>query len=194
MARKDTLDIINAALFDKEKQDKLAPADRELLERIQTTYSVWLDKPTLTDANIRDYIMVNFGLSRSKAYEQISLLKMLLGSVPQASKEFYRYKANYILDQAHAAAIAGNDRKAKALTKIAEAIAYNNRTNEQEDVGLPFDEIVPKDQSFTTDPAVLGIVPQPGLREKANRLLKKYEEDFELDGREYDEYQEDNIS
>lgn len=194
MARKDTLDIINAALFDKEKQDKLAPADRELLERIQTTYSFWLDKPTLTDANIRDYIMVNFGLSRSKAYEQISLLKMLLGSVPQASKEFYRYKANYILDQAHAAAIAGNDRKAKALTKIAEAIAYNNRTNEQEDVGLPFDEIVPKDQSFTTDPAVLGIVPQPGLREKANRLLKKYEEDFELDGREYDEYQEDNIS
>lgn len=194
MARNDTLDIINAALFDKEKQDKLAPADRELLERIQTTYSFWLDKPTLTDANIRDYIMVNFGLSRSKAYEQISLLKMLLGSVPQASKEFYRYKANYILDQAHAAAIAGNDRKAKALTKIAEAIAYNNRTNEQEDVGLPFDEIVPKDQSFTTDPAVLGIVPQPGLREKANRLLKKYEEDFELDGREYDEYQEDNIS
>lgn len=194
MARKDTLDIINAALFDKEKQDKLAPADKELLERIQTTYSFWLDKPTLTDANIRDYIMVNFGLSRSKAYEQISLLKMLLGSVPQASKEFYRYKANYILDQAHAAAIAGNDRKAKALTKIAEAIAYNNRTNEQEDVGLPFDEIVPKDQSFTTDPAVLGIVPQPGLREKANRLLKKYEEDFELDGREYDEYQEDNIS
>lgn len=194
MARNDTLDIINAALFDKEKQDKLAPADRELLERIQTTYSFWLDKPTLTDANIRDYIMVNFGLSRSKAYEQISLLKMLLGSVPQASKEFYRYKANYILDQAHAAAIAGNDRKAKALTKIAEAIAYNNRTNEQEDIGLPFDEIVPKDQSFTTDPAVLGIVPQPGLREKANRLLKKYEEDFELDGREYDEYQEDNIS
>lgn len=179
MARNDTLDIINAALFDKEKQDKLAPADRELLERIQTTYSFWLDKPTLTDANIRDYIMVNFGLSRSKAYEQISLLKMLLGSVPQASKEFYRYKANYILDQAHAAAIAGNDRKAKALTKIAEAIAYNNRTNEQEDIGLPFDEIVPKDQSFTTDPAVLGIVPQPGLREKANRLLKKYEEDFE---------------
>lgn len=194
MARKDTLDIINAALFDKEKQDKLAPADKELLERIQTTYSFWLDKPTLTDANIRDYIMVNFGLSRSKAYEQISLLKMLLGSVPQASKEFYRYKANYILDQAHAAAIAGNDRKAKALTKIAEAIAYNNRTNEQEDVGLPFDEIVPKDQSFTTDPSVLGIVPQPGLREKANKLLKKYEEDFELDGREYDEYQEDNIS
>lgn len=191
MARNDTLDIINAALFDKEKQDKLAPADRELLERIQTTYSFWLDKPTLTDANIRDYIMVNFGLSRSKAYEQISLLKMLLGSVPQASKEFYRYKANYILDQAHAAAIAGNDRKAKALTKIAEAIAYNNRTNEQEDIGLPFDEIVPKDQSFTTDPSVLGIVPQPGLHEKASKLLKKYQDDFELDGREYDQYEED---
>lgn len=193
MARTDTLDLVTAALFDKEKQDKLAPADKELLARLQETFTFWCDKPTLTDANIRDYIMVNFGLSRSKAYDQISILKMLLGKVPQASKEFHRYKANYILDQAYAAAVSGNDRKAKALTKIAEAIAYNNRTNEPEEAGLPFDEIVPKDQSFTTDPSVLGIIPQPGIREQAAKLLKKYEADFELDYRDYDEFQ-DNIS
>lgn len=191
MARSDSLELITQALFDAEKKQSLSVADLELLERVRDAYTFWLEKPTLTDTNIRDYLMANHAISKSQAYNDISIIKAVLGHVPTATKEFYRYKANHILDQAHAAAMAGNDNKAKALTKIAEAIAYNNRTNEDDGEKLPFHEIVPKDLSFTLDPSAAGIKPVEGLREKSKRLFEKYKEEIELDTTNYVEYEED---
>lgn len=194
MARQDTFDLITQALFSIEKRNELSEGDLKILERLRDVYTIWLDKPTMTDANIRDYIMVNYESTKSAAYTDIALLKTVLGNVPVANKEFYRYKANYILDQAHAAAVAGNDRKAKALTKIAEGIAYNNRTNEDDGEKLPYDEIVPKDLSFTLDPAAAGVKPVPGVMEKAKKLYKKYEDDIELDTSSFIDYEEEILS
>lgn len=191
MGRADSLELISQALFDTEKRQSLSPADAELLERVRDAYTFWLEKPTMTDTNIRDYLMANHCISRSQAYNDIAIIKAVLGNVPTASKEFYRYKANHILDQAHAAAIAGNDAKAKALTKIAEAIAYNNRTYDDDGEKMPFNEIVPKDLSFTLDPSAAGIKPVDGLREKSKRLFEKYKEEIELDTTAYVEYEED---
>lgn len=183
--KNDSLDIIIKAMFD----DNIALNDcqRSLLVRIKDAYTLWLSQPTLTDTKIRDYLMVNHHVSKSQAYNDIAMIKIVLGDVPLASKEFFRYKANYILDEAHAAAMAGNDKKAKALTKIAEAIVYNNRTNVDDGEKIPFDEIVPKDLSFTVDPSVAGVKVIPGIREKAMKLLKKYSDDIEIDVVDYDE-------
>ena len=191
MARPDSLELFTQALFDVEKKKALSDSDIQLLERVRDVYTFWLEKPTLTDTNIRDYLMVNFAVSKSQAYNDIAMIKAVLGSVPTATKEFYRYKANHILDQAHAAAMSGNDNKAKALTKIAEAIAYNNRTNEDDGEKLPFNEIVPKDLSFTLDPSAAGIKPVPGLREKSKKLFDKYKDEIELDTTAYVEFEED---
>jgi len=193
MARQDTFDLITQALFSIEKRNELSEGNMKILERLRDVYTIWLDKPTMTDADIRDYIMVNYESTKSAAYTDIALLKTVLGNVPVANKEFYRYKANYILDQAHAAAVAGNDRKAKALTKIAEGIAYNNRTNEDDGEKLPYDEIVPKDLSFTLDPSAAGVKPVPGIVEKAKKLFKKYEEDIDLDTSSYVDYEEEPV-
>ncbi len=185
--------MITDALFDVEKRKALSVADMILLERLRDVYTFWLDKPTLTDTNIRDYLMATFKISRSQSYNDIAILKTVLGHVPTASKEFFRYKANHILDQAHSAAMAGNDHKAKALTKIAEIIAYNNRTNEDDGEKLPFEQIIPRDLSFTLDPVAAGVKPVPGVREKAQRLFEKYKEEIELDTTAYAEFEE-NIS
>lgn len=184
MARNDSLDLVVRAMFDSSVV--LTEKDQQMMVRLRDVYTFWLSKPTLTDSNIRDYLMVNFGLSRSQAYNDIAHIKMVLGNVPVANKEFFRYKANHILDEAHNAAMAGNEKKAKALTKIAEAIAYNNRTNEDDGEKMPFDEIVPKDLSFTIDPTVAGVKVIPGMREKAIKLYEKYAEDIELDVTSYD--------
>jgi len=189
MARNDTMDLMVRAMFDSSVE--LSPKDREMLERLRDVYTFWLSKPTLTDSEIRDYLMVNFNISKFAAYSDISLIKLVLGNVPTAAKEFYRYKANHILDEAHKAAMAGNEKKAKALTKIAEAIAYNNRTNEDDGDKMPFDDIVPKDLSFTIDPTVAGVKVIPGMREKAMKLYHKYAEDIELDVTSYDEAEAD---
>lgn len=190
MARQDTFDLITQALFSIEKRNELSEGDLKILERLRDVYTLWLDKPTLKDTDIRDYIMVNYDSTKSAAYTDIALLKTVLGNVPVANKEFYRYKANYILDQAHAAAVAGNDRKAKVLAKIAEGIAYNNRTNEDDGEKLPFDQIIPKDLSFSIDPSVAGVKPVKGIRETAEKLFKKYDGEIELDISNYTDFDE----
>lgn len=185
MARADSMDLIVQALFDNTVQ--LPEADQQLLVRLRNVYTFWLEKPTLSDMKIRDYLIANFNISKSQAYKDIAQIKMVLGNVPVATKEFFRYKANAILDQAHDAAMAGNEKKAKALTKIAEAIAYNNRTNEDDGEKIPFDEIVPKDLSFSLNPEDAGVKAVPGIRDKAKKLFEKYAEDIELDTAFYDE-------
>lgn len=190
MSKRDTLDTISQALLDPSVE--LNSEEMIIISRLRDTYTFWLEKPTLTDSNIRDYLMANHKVSKSQAYRDIGHIKMILGNIPVATKEFYRYKANHILDEAHTAAMAGNDKKAKALTKIAEAIAYNNRTNEDDGEKLPFDKIVPQDLSFSVDPQVAGVKIIPGVTDKAKRTLAKYEDDMELNYTDYE--QEDNIS
>lgn len=178
------MDLIVRAMFDNSVE--LSDKDVKILERMRDVYTFWLNQPTLSDTKIRDYLMVNYNITKMQAYIDISNIKLVLGNVPVANKEFFRYKANHILDEAYNAAKVGNDRKAKALTKIAEAIAYNNRTNEDDGEKLPFDEIVPTDRSFTIDPQAAGVKPVPGIRETAAKLFKKYEGEIELDTTSYD--------
>lgn len=185
MARTDSMDLISQALFDSSIE--LSEGDQALLARLRDAYTYWLEKPTLSDTRMRDYLMVNHHISKSQAYNDIAQIKLVLGNIPVATKEFYRYKANFILDEAHNAAMAGNDRKAKALTKIAEAIAYNNRTNEDDGEKLPFDKIVPTDLSFSINPEYVGVKVVPGVREKALKLFAKYAEEIELDTSCYNE-------
>jgi hypothetical protein len=99
--------------------------------------------------------------------------------VAVSNKEQMRYKANYLYDAAAAAAMAGNDAKAKALTKIADGIVKNNRLEEAEGEDYPWDEIIPVDISLTVDPSVIGISPIPNIRDKAAKLLKQYTEDID---------------
>lgn len=177
MARKDSLDLISQALFDSSVQ--LSEADLALMERLRDSYTFWLEKPTLTDTQMRDYIMTTHGLSRQQALNDLSRVKLLLGNVSIASKEFFRHKVNDILDKAFAAASSGQEKKAKALVKIAEGFISNNRTDQDDGEKLPFGDIVPKDLSFSIDPSVAGVKPVPGIEEKVAKLRKKYLDDIE---------------
>lgn len=189
MGRKDPMDNISLALFDASVE--LSEADHALMLRLRDAYTVWIDKPTMSDLQMRDYLMVTNHYSRQQASNDISRVKILLGNVTVASKEFFRHKVNTILDKAFIAAEAGNDRQAKVLAKIAEGFQNNNRTNEDDGDQIPYDQIVPRDWSFSVDPTVAGVKLIPGIKEKAERLRKKYEDDFEIET-PYEEITDDN--
>ena len=173
----ETLDLI----VRKMENDSiiLTESQQEHYDRLRDAYTHWLSNPLLSDNRMRDYLMATHHVSTSQAYRDITLVKMLFGSVQVANKEQMRYKANYLYDAAAAAAMAGNDAKAKALTKIADGIVKNNRLEEQEGEDYPWDEIIPVDISLTVDPSVIGIEPIPHIREKAAKLLKAYTEDID---------------
>lgn len=173
----ETLDLMARKMEDD--SIVLSAPQQAHFERLHDAYTHWLSNPLLSDNRMRDYMMVMHGISTNQAYRDLALIKLLFGSVALANKEQMRYKANYLYDAAAAAALAGNDKKAKALTKIADGIVKNNRLEDNEGEGLPWEDIVPIDISLTVDPTVIGITPEKNIKAKAAKLLKQYTEDID---------------
>lgn len=173
----ETLDLMARKMEDD--SIVLSAPQQAHFERLHDAYTHWLSNPLLSDNRMRDYMMAMHGISTNQAYRDLALIKLLFGSVALANKEQMRYKANYLFDAAAAAALAGNDKKAKALTKIADGIVKNNRLEDNEGEGLPWEDIVPVDMSLTVDPTVIGIIPEKNIKAKAAKLLKQYTEDID---------------
>ena len=173
----ETLDLMARKMEDD--SIVLSAPQQAHFERLHDAYTHWLSNPLLSDNRMRDYMMAMHGVSTNQAYRDLALIKLLFGSVALANKEQMRYKANYLYDAAAAAALAGNDKKAKALTKIADGSVKNNRLEDNEGEGLPWEDIVPVDMSLTVDPTVIGIIPEKNIKAKAAKLLKQYTEDID---------------
>lgn len=191
MARMEQYDLFTRAILDDSVP--LTDAQREELRRIKDAYSYWLDKPQLAEKDIRDYLMAQYGLSKTQAYDNLTFVKLLLGNVTIAAKNWWRYKVNAILDQAVRAADAGDTAKAKALQKIAESYIKNNRCDVDDGERLPWEEIKPKDWSFSVDPAVAGVKADPKLRARAAALKKKYLQEADAEEVEAAVVPEDHI-
>lgn len=175
---RDILDLYSESLVNPAL--KLPLQEQIRLDRLKEVYAHWLANPLLTDGKIRDYIMSRYSLGRAQAYNDIAVVKVIFGLVQKSDKEFIRYKANHLLELAAAAAMAGNDKKAKALEKIAATMAKVNQLDEPEGEEIPWDDMKPKDYSFSIDPAVIGIEKEPNIEEKSRKLLAQYTQ--EIDG------------
>lgn len=179
MPRTDKLDLVYKAMFVPDEEVALSSTDRAMLDRIKFGYTTWLEHPTYTDTQMRNLVMTQFGVDRHVALQDLTLIRLLLGNVTNASKEFFRYKVNHLLDLATSAALAGDHQKAKSLTKIADTFAKNNRTEENDGDHIPWDRIVPKDLSVSIDPAVAGVKVERGAVEAAKRLRRQLLEESE---------------
>lgn len=181
-SKNQNADLIDA--FSRSLEDPsftLQPAMQARMDRLKAVYTRWAGNPLITDTQMRDFITTQFGIGKIQAYNDIALVKVIFGSVPKADKEFQRMKVNKLLDQATAAAIAGDSKQAKALTKIAETLTKANQLDEPEGEDYPWDDIIPRDESFSVDPSVIGITKVPGIEEKARKLLKQYTQDLDID-------------
>lgn len=176
---RDIIDHLSRALEDPEYV--LPEREAVRLQRLKAIFAHWMEHPLLTDAMVRDWIISLYHVGRAQAYNDIAVVKVVFGTAPKADKEFQRFRANKLLEMAAAAAIAGNDKKAKALTKVADSIVKANNLDASEGEDYPFEEIVPKDESFSVDPAVIGIEKVPGIEERARKLLEKYNREIDDD-------------
>ena len=186
MPRKDQNDILDS--FTKALENprfKLAPQSEVRLDRLRKIFARWHENPLLSDTQMRDFIMSEYHVSRDQAYSDLNLVVRLFGSAPKAEKEFMRMKANRLLQSATAAALAGDDKQAKSLTKIAEVIVKTNQLDQPDGEDYQWEEIVPRDESFSVDPEVIGIAKVPDIEEKARRLLQQYT--HEIDNVDLDE-------
>lgn len=158
------------------------------LHRLRGMYAHWLQFPSKTDADLVEFDMENFDASRSLAYEDLHLVKVLLGNLQQTTKEFMRWKINKSVEQdIEAARKKGDFRSVAALTKV---LVANNRTDKDDEPELEFDKIVPQNFEPTDDPTVLGIERIPDLRSRIRALYKRYSNNIVQDA-DFEEVREE---
>jgi hypothetical protein len=179
MPKPNTLEICRVHLFENKDELQKHAISEMLIERIirlRAAYTLWLEHPRKKDAKIRDFLL-NFGINKSAAYDDIQVLKVLLGDMTETSKAFHRFKFNSMIQNAYD--VAERKRDAKSMAAAAAQYAKYNQLDKEDAFKIPWDEIIPQRFEPTSDPTVIGIKPVPNIQDKIKALKEKYLQDIE---------------
>ncbi len=178
MSKEQTYEICVQHLYDDaDKLAHLAPQVRNRLLRIRSAYTLMQEYPSKADREIIQHIMTNSGVERSAAYEDLRIIKDLLGSMNRQSKDWHRFKFNNQIQKAYNMAELKND--PDSMVKAMATYAKFNQLDKEDAERIPWDEIIPQLFEPTEDPTVLGIKPIPNIREKIASMKKKYMDQIE---------------
>lgn len=190
MAKSDTLGLIHDNLF--RRDETLTQKQKELLQRYEAAFTIWLDKPWMSDKDIRNFLTDRYGISMTQAYQDIKNLQFLFGKVRNASKEWYRYMANELVKEAiNELSSADGDidcmkpavLSAGAKIAAAEALVKINRLNKIDADPFDWDQIKLPEFEPTNDPVEAGILTgttRTELAEKIRKMEEKYAEVIEI--------------
>lgn len=182
MAKPQTLELCRVHLFDdidRLKNNSLSQQAIDRILRLRAAFNLWNKYPLKKEAEIRDFIMKHAGVERTAAYEDIQILKILLGDFQETSKEFHRFRFNHMIDKAYEMAERKQD--ARGMATAAGLYAKYNKIDQDEAVKIPYEDIVPQTFEPTSDPTVIGIKPIPNIREKIAGMKRKYMADIAED-------------
>ena len=174
MDKLTTFDKIQKTLFDDPESIsiELNNHEIEIKERYKQVFVYWLEKPYLMDIQIIRYMMLEMGLSKSQAYRDLPTIKLLLGNVKAASKEFIRWQVTQILLEA-----VGMARKQKnpiAMAMAADKIGKYCKLDKEELDAIPWEEI----QLPILEPSADIKTLDPKLKEYTDEARKKLREKY----------------
>lgn len=198
MANVPTLELMHKHLFRKDGAN-LTPRQQEQLTRYEAAFVVWLDKPYMRDTKLRDYLIEQFGISKTQAYEDIRNLQVIFGNVKNASKEWYRYLANELVKSAVEDLEDDNSKSIdikKAEQKIKAALALDriNRLNKLDADPVDWSKIIPQNFEPTNDPTTIKgwkkNWSREELRKNIDKMMNKFQGQSEIVEIDYDELPE----
>lgn len=148
------------------------------LLRLRSLYTFWLNFPDKTTKEmVQQDTLMNPDIKERAAYDDIKLLKMLIGNLEQESKEWHRHVFNTRSDRIYKEAMRAHDYR--SAEKANADFAKYNRLDKDEVEKLDYSEITPQMIVPTDDPTVIGIKPVKDLRGKIQKLKKKLGADIE---------------
>lgn len=174
MSQPNILDICKVDLFtDKEELLKKYSAHQsERLVRLREMYSWILENPSSSDRDFVSIAMSRHGIEKTRAYEDLGVIKALLPSFHKTARDFARWKYNEMILETYKMAKARKD--TKTMERAATSYGKYNRIDVDDDSELPFDLIVVQPFTATDDPSVLGINRTPGIKERIRKLIEQY--------------------
>lgn len=176
-----SIDEYQLSLFSskEEMERKNLPQEmRTRLLRLRSLYTFWLNFPDKTTKEMVQQVKVMYpDIKQRQAYDDIKLLKVLIGNLEQESKEWHRHVFNQRTDMIYKAAMRAKD--FRSAEKANADYAKYNKLNVDEPEPQNYSDIVPQMIIPTNDPSVIGIKPVKDLRGKIQRLKKKLGADIE---------------
>jgi len=188
MARPQTVEICKRDLFTSEAElVERYPADTvQRLLRVREEYLWFLANPDAKDRMFINEVRSRFSIGITQAYSDLSLVKALLPTLSQASRDFHRYRFNEMILETYQMAKARKD--TKTMEKAAASYAKFNRVDLEDEQAVPYEMIVIQPFTATNDPTVLGIKPIPNLQQKIDQMIKRYgAETIDIEDIEYEE-------
>jgi len=142
------------------------------LQRVRGIYDYWRQFPNKQTADIVEYEAQMFGIGKSQAYEDIRLVKLLLGDIEASTKEFWRWRINTIIEENIKSARRAGDYR--AVASLVKNLILNNKTDKEDPLELDFDKIVPQTFEMSDDIQIVNPKAVRTPRRKIEELLKKY--------------------
>lgn len=142
------------------------------LSRVKGVYDYWIQFPNKRTADIVEFENEMFGIGKTQAYQDIRLVKLLLGNIETSTKDFWRWRINTIvMDSIEKAHRAGDY---KAVASLVKNLILNNKTCKEDPLELDFDKIVPQTFELTDDIRIVNPSAVRTPRKKIEALLRKY--------------------
>nr|WP_290058560.1 hypothetical protein [Bacteroides acidifaciens] len=171
---------------DDELREKYPLALAERVMRLREMYNYWLSNPSMKDRQLRDAIMSRYNVSQSTAYSDINIIHQLVPLLSQKSRDFHRTRYNEMILETYAMAKARKD--TKSMERAATSYAKYNRVDLEDEMAMPYDEIVIQPFCATLDVRVLGLKPIPDVYNHIAKLTKELSRDFvDIDDVEFEE-------
>ena len=171
---------------DEELREKYPPALAERVMRLREMYNYWLSNPSMKDRQLRDAIMSRYDVSQSTAYSDINIIHQLAPLLSPKSRDFHRTRYNEMILETYNMAKARKD--TKTMERAATSYAKYNRVDLEDEMSMPYDEIVIQPFCATLDVRVLGLKPIPDVYGHIDRLTKELSRDFvDMSDVEYEE-------
>lgn len=153
------------------------------VERLRELSAYWRSYPQTSPKELVSRCMQLFKVGKSQAYDDIHILKILIGNLESTTKEFARWRVNQMIEEDRTAARRDGDWR--AVASMQKNYILNNQTDKPDTPDMAFDKIVPLQLEPTDDPSVLGIKAPKNLRARRDKLIKQFSKDDE-----YAEYTE----
>lgn len=160
--------------------------------RIRDVYSYWLQFPKKKDREIVSELMRRGNIQRSAAYEDLRLIKQLLGDLNKVSKDYARYRFLQMVERAYE--VAENSGDARSMVAAADKLGKYMGLAEADEVDKGYDKIPVQIFAVTDNPEVIGLKRLPNARDLIKAMKQKYwnEEIVDVEAEEVD-YDIDSI-
>lgn len=189
MAIPATIEAVQLDLFTTkdELEERYTPLMVARIIRIREAYTWMLANPEAKDRQIVELIMTrNTSVSKSSAYSDLSILKQLLPMLSKNSRDFHRWRFSEMIMETYS--MAKRHKDFKTMERAATSYGKLHRVDLEDEMQMPYDQILVQPFVATMDPTVLGLKPIPDIYRKMDKLAKELMKDCaDIEDVEYEE-------